>query len=124
MLWYARFDIMRRQANPQVLKVSIMDNTGTQTLSDDSRVAPDGVILLYLVILPRVAPHFSATYGEIAGHDRWYWTYLSNFSLALFTPNQRGVLNSTWSLGIEEQFYLIWPTVVFFFNRQTLQKVC
>src|SRR5512142_1677259 len=40
----------------------------------------------------------------------WYWTYLGNWAYAarqVIPP-----LSHFWSLGVEEQFYLLWPLVV------------
>jgi peptidoglycan/LPS O-acetylase OafA/YrhL len=40
----------------------------------------------------------------------WYWTYLGNWAY----PAQQVIppLSHFWSLGVEEQFYLLWPLVV------------
>ena len=50
----------------------------------------------------------------------WYFfTYLQN----MYFFNQ-GALNSSfshlWSLGVEEQFYLVWPFILVFFNKKRL----
>lgn len=58
--------------------------------------------------------------------EPWYWLYGVNFLVAKrgdFTsmPFGTGIL---WSLAIEEQFYLIWPIVVWKLGRTALMKVC
>lgn len=48
----------------------------------------------------------------------WYLTYLQNMPAA----HAKGdlFLNHLWSLAIEEQFYLVWPAVVFLLPRKWL----
>ena len=41
----------------------------------------------------------------------WCFAYLSNFWLA-FNP-AKGPLDHTWSLAVEEHFYLVWPWIVY-----------
>jgi peptidoglycan/LPS O-acetylase OafA/YrhL len=48
-----------------------------------------------------------------------YWMYASNF----WDANARG-LGHFWSLAIEEQFYLIWPAVVWFSSERRLKQIC
>jgi peptidoglycan/LPS O-acetylase OafA/YrhL len=79
------------------------------------------VITLYLVILPRFAPNFSAHYGHHAPHPILFWLYLSNHA---FLHGSGGVLNPTWSLGVEEQFYLVFPLIVFLLSRRALMRLC
>jgi peptidoglycan/LPS O-acetylase OafA/YrhL len=56
--------------------------------------------------------------------EAWYWLFLQNILFAregnLGHPN----LAVTWSLGIEEQFYLLWPFVVLLANRRRLMWAC
>jgi len=42
----------------------------------------------------------------------WYILYVPNF-LIYTTQQWPGILSHFWSLGIEEQFYLFWPLVIF-----------
>ncbi|HTZ60822.1 MAG TPA: acyltransferase [Acidobacteriaceae bacterium] len=53
----------------------------------------------------------------------WAFFYMMDFHQALYDISGRdGVLGMAWSLGIEEKYYLIWPTVLKRFKRETLLK--
>jgi peptidoglycan/LPS O-acetylase OafA/YrhL len=56
----------------------------------------------------------------------WSWAYLTNIVQALHDDWRAGPPYTThfWSLAIEEQFYLVWPTVVFLCSRRRLVFVC
>ena len=54
----------------------------------------------------------------------WHGLYLSNFWYALQNEWSPWVLCHTWSLSIEEQFYLIWPLVVLLLPRRSIAGVC
>jgi peptidoglycan/LPS O-acetylase OafA/YrhL len=51
------------------------------------------------------------------------WTYTSNLAMAWTNSFRFGALDHFWSLAIEEQFYLVWPIMVFFISPQKLAKV-
>jgi peptidoglycan/LPS O-acetylase OafA/YrhL len=55
----------------------------------------------------------------------WSFAYMMDFYNAIYalpgTPVD--VLGMAWSLGIEEKYYLIWPTVLTRFKRESLLKV-
>jgi peptidoglycan/LPS O-acetylase OafA/YrhL len=61
----------------------------------------------------------SLTYGR--SDEIWYWTYLSNWRDAV---QQNRYLRHFWSLSIEEQFYLVWPMVVYVSTRARLKYIC
>ncbi len=50
----------------------------------------------------------------------WYFLYLQNWRHA-FGHVPEGI-SHFWSLAIEEQFYLIWPIVIFYTNKRTILK--
>ena len=49
----------------------------------------------------------------------WYVFHLSNFHMALLGHWPAGT-NHFWSLAIQQQFYLIWPFVIWFLPRKLL----
>jgi peptidoglycan/LPS O-acetylase OafA/YrhL len=53
----------------------------------------------------------------------WYWLNASNFPTAMYLS---GVADLThfWTLAIEEQFYLLWPLLVYNLRNRTLLYVC
>jgi peptidoglycan/LPS O-acetylase OafA/YrhL len=76
-----------------------------------------GVLLAAFVLLPRFFGYREAGEGSV-----WLWTYTTNLP-ASFTTDW-GPFGHFWSLAIEEQFYLVWPLVVYAFRRETLLRVC
>lgn len=49
----------------------------------------------------------------------WYFFYGSNY-LVYINDNWYGCLAHLWSLAVEEQFYLIWPILVFIFFKNRI----
>jgi peptidoglycan/LPS O-acetylase OafA/YrhL len=70
-----------------------------------------------------VLPHVSAAQGvAIFAKSSPWWAYpffLQNFLLPLST-DAAGPLGVTWSLAIEEQFYLVWPIIVRLLSKRQL----
>lgn len=52
----------------------------------------------------------------------WFWSYLANWA----TPLGKGIpgLSHLWSLAVEEQFYIVWPFVVFWLPSGRLRTLC
>lgn len=53
-------------------------------------------------------------------HLSYVALYLSNYYFSINTePN---AMRHTWSLAVEEHFYMIWPAIVFLFSKEQLLK--
>lgn len=75
------------------------------------------LLALMFVVLPRVSAAQGVT---IFAKSSPWWAYplfMQNFLLPLST-DAAGPLGVTWSLAIEEQFYLVWPIVVRFLSKR------
>ena len=72
------------------------------------------LIFAYFIYLP-VLGHFSnVDVAEIRSHAGYYFGMLSNFDLLISTTGDFIPVSITWSVAIEEQFYLVWPLLFFF----------
>jgi peptidoglycan/LPS O-acetylase OafA/YrhL len=94
------------------------------------RIIPPYYLLLTIVfvILPYIVPFDSEGLRTIQNRQAWLWFHLTNLSFIFYRQvwTTAGWLNlgHLWSLAIEEQFYLVWPMVVFSLNRKRLKSVC
>ncbi len=81
-----------------------------------------GILVSCFILAPVFARHYM---GESSGQV-WLWFYASNIYPVLgygklIVPNAIGFeFGHFWSLAVEEHFYLIWPMIVFLFERKTL----
>jgi peptidoglycan/LPS O-acetylase OafA/YrhL len=81
-------------------------------------------LLFFFIILPPLTFFEDRIDGSPApGNELWYWLYLSNVSIVVHGW-QHLFADVSWSLSIEEQFYALWPFVVFRLSRRRLMLVC
>lgn len=82
------------------------------------------VLILVFLVLPLVGRNrLPAVYSNLFANQIWLWTYLQNYIQAK-GPHQLPGFGHFWTLAVEEQFYWVWPLVVFLSGRKSLLRVC
>jgi peptidoglycan/LPS O-acetylase OafA/YrhL len=77
-----------------------------------------GILFLFFVFLPLLFP------GHLFFTDRKTWPYFVTYTQNLFFHYERSVpLGPTWSLAVEEQYYMLWAPVVFLCGRKSLRNI-
>jgi peptidoglycan/LPS O-acetylase OafA/YrhL len=80
-------------------------------------------LFFMFVVVPLVRPSEAHQIFEPRSMPWWsYFVYLQNFLVPSIT-RATGLLGVTWSLAVEEQFYLVWPLVVRFCSSKTLCRI-
>jgi peptidoglycan/LPS O-acetylase OafA/YrhL len=79
------------------------------------------LILLALIILPA---DLVPSADKIWEAQPWAWTYLFNFFIAREGDWTVPFIGHFWSLAVEEQFYLIWPLLVYRLSARRLMQLC
>jgi len=80
-------------------------------------------LLFMFVVVPILRPAEAQTIFEARSSPWWAFPlFLQNFLLPVPTM-ATGLLGVTWSLAVEEQFYLAWPLVVRFCTESQLRKI-
>lgn len=79
------------------------------------------VVIGVFVIYPFVQPLFH-DHSTTSSNPVYYFFFLSNFDVIhtqkFFNGNDYLVSNTTWSVAVEEQFYLLWPLFFYFLNKR------
>jgi peptidoglycan/LPS O-acetylase OafA/YrhL len=77
------------------------------------------LILFVLFLAPKVEPEFTANLSVLLPI---LLLYQQNWIVPLADLHMTEYLGVTWSLAIEEQFYLLWPFLVYYLNIKQLIK--
>ncbi len=85
------------------------------------------VLIFFFVVVPRI-DLFETVHDfwqpDSTRQSLWFWLYLSNVQVALTGAWQHQALSITWSLAIEEHYYLLWPLLVYWIPERRLLWVC
>ncbi len=90
------------------------------------RILPIWALLLFIftIVVPWLFPaYYLSAFGP--GNIWPYWTFMSNMRLLneYFGMTGNSIINVTWTLSIEEQFYVFWSVVVRFVSVAALLPV-
>ncbi len=104
------------KAREQMLRPYLVRFYGRRVL----RISPLYYAFLLLCAVLSAGGHLG---GGVRPALPWLASYTYNFWLASrwFTPSFS--IGHLWSISVEEQFYLIWPLVVFACSRRSLRRV-
>jgi peptidoglycan/LPS O-acetylase OafA/YrhL len=70
------------------------------------------MVVIGFMVFPAMKKIFGDTVNETHTAD-YYLFFVSNFQMIKIGFADSSILNVLWSVGVEEQFYLIWPVVLF-----------
>ena len=80
------------------------------------------IFLFALFILFRPFLHAIPEYRALSSHQISYWLYLQNWQTSIRGWPSFG-MDHLWSLAVEEQFYLVWPLIVFWGGRSRIVSI-
>ncbi len=81
------------------------------------------VVFFSLYLAPQISWFQTKQFPNESHNQWWYWLYASNFLMSK-EGLKHYILGPTWSLAIEEQFYLLWPLLIYIFSRRRMATFC
>ena len=82
-----------------------------------------GVLAIFLIILPALFPD-QWVLRDLKADAGWFWTYTYNMKAAAVGFKASSALGHMWSLAVEEQFYVLWPLIVWWLSTRRLLAAC
>ena len=70
------------------------------------------VLAIVFLVVPAIPALQQSAIAALRSHQAWAWLYAVNIYLAIHGGWVLSYIQHFWSLAIEEQFYLVWPLVV------------
>jgi peptidoglycan/LPS O-acetylase OafA/YrhL len=87
-----------------------------------------GMLGFIFLVLPLLKPFDTEGLRTIQENQGWLWSYLTNIGYIVHRRAWAWAdwlnLGHLWSLAIEEQFYLVWPFIVFAMPPRWLKIAC
>jgi peptidoglycan/LPS O-acetylase OafA/YrhL len=80
-------------------------------------------LIVFFWVIPLLMPTVPGALRSMIDNQEWFWLYGANWLFAIehgFNHTSGGYF---WSLAVEEQFYLVWPFVVYWLSPRALMKV-
>lgn len=71
-----------------------------------------GVLVVIFLVIPAIPAFQGTEIVRLKSHQAWAWLYAVNIYLAIHNGWVLSYIEHFWSLAIEEQFYIVWPLVV------------
>jgi len=71
-----------------------------------------GVLAVVFLVVPAIPVLHGSEIAGLKNHQAWAWLYGVNIYLAIHGDWVLSYIEHFWSLAIEEQFYLVWPLIV------------
>jgi peptidoglycan/LPS O-acetylase OafA/YrhL len=81
------------------------------------RIIPVYLVVLVVYVALCQLPAQADRWVQLRGGMPWFLTMMNEY---VQEPNHGNVFTHTWSLGVEEKFYLIWPFLFFVIGRTIL----
>jgi peptidoglycan/LPS O-acetylase OafA/YrhL len=85
-------------------------------------------LLVVFFVVPLFKSMDTPALQTLVRNQGWLWSYLTNIGFLVerqaFANADWLWLNHFWSLAIEEQFYIVWPVVIWSVRPSALPKLC